>query len=216
MIPEEYLIITFLRIFAAFTILKAPLGGTILSMLVDYNDYTFLPRYTPEEMSIYQMWDKILDTLYLSIAFYTSLSWVDSKAVIMSKVSYVIRLIGVILFLVSGKTMYLLFFPNFFENFFLFYMLFTKISKNSFLLTNMKKLSIITVSLLIPKLVQEYALHIKHSDIFELFSINSFALISGFTTAEKVLVQIGLYGFIPIAVLITYILLDKRKILVKD
>jgi hypothetical protein len=70
----------------------------------------------------YQNYDKAMDLFYLSIAFLASLqNWTRSAAVGISRFLFFYRMVGVMLFEITGVRALLLVFPNTFEYFFIAY-----------------------------------------------------------------------------------------------
>ncbi|MBX4206125.1 hypothetical protein KW795_02910 [Candidatus Microgenomates bacterium] len=157
-------------------IIPFPLLGTLLSTQLDLVDYYLLPV----NFSTYQIVDKLLDTYYLSIAFYVSLFWKDKVAKKASIISFIYRLFGVILFFILNKDFLLFIFPNFFENFFLFYSAFKAITKRQILFDSRKTFVLIILVCLIPKLFQEYIMHVSKIPVTDLIHIYL-----GATTNEK-------------------------------
>lgn len=165
-----YVILTLLRIVVPFTMLRWPLIGVIASAYLDYRDWDFLGVETNSEMIFYQNWDKILDTYYLAIAWYTSRFWKDAVARLTSSFLFFYRMLGVIIVLMSDRSL-LLFFPNIFEWFFVYYLLFIRITKNDIVFTSKKLLNIALLSVAIPKLAQEYFMHVLRKPPWEVFDI---------------------------------------------
>lgn len=94
-----------------------------------------------------------------SLALYVAFSWSETLARNTSVVLYALRFIGVLLFEIFNLRVMLLFFPNLFEFFFLFYA-YMQVFHHDFLIQNYKRLALILILLAIPKLVQEYILHV--------------------------------------------------------
>jgi len=155
--------IILLRLVVALTIFKFPLWGTVASLLVDCFDVVLADVFgsigiiskVPD--GLYDKGDKILDTFYLAIAFFVSFGWKEKLAKWTSISLFVYRVIGVILFEITNIRILMFIFPNLFENWFLFWAARNKYF-SKFKLT-VKKLVIILVILLIPKMIQEYFLH---------------------------------------------------------
>lgn len=156
----ELAIILLLRIIVPFTILRWPLGGVVLCILVDAYDYETISQSFIGYHN-YQYVDKFFDTYYLLFMAYKSLSWADRLAakVSLSLVAY--RVIGVLLFFVTGREYLLFFFPNLFLDFYLFYAVYVRLTGSNQLITS--KLSLITIggAILLPKLLSEYTLHVS-------------------------------------------------------
>jgi hypothetical protein len=154
----EWFVLTLLRFIIPLSILRWPLAGVLASIAADVvlSDPVPVPDGSAPE---YQAWDKVLDTYYLGLAAYVSRTWSDPSARAVSLLSFGYRAVGVVLFLATG-TRYLLFlFPNFFENFFIFYLVFRKFSDDERLFTSDRFALAVFLSLLIPKLAQEFFMH---------------------------------------------------------
>ncbi|MBI4089513.1 MAG: hypothetical protein HY424_02275 [Candidatus Levybacteria bacterium] len=201
----EYFFWTALRLLIPFTILRWPLLGIVLSVYIDGVDFGNLPLRTAQNFESYQVWDKILDIYYLAFAALVSLSWKDNLACIIGIGSFLYRLVGVLLFVILDSRLTLFIFPNFFENFFIFYLFFTHLTGEKILLNSWKGSAIIILAILVPKLAQEYFMHILQIE-------PSRAL--GFNFPDKdiiILTDWLIYSFIPVAVLIWKIKTTKNK-----
>ena len=153
---DEAAIVTLaLRLLIPLLILRFPLTGVLLSALADVMDYSFMGGGAN-----YQQLDKLLDTYYLSLAAITVLRWKDSLAKRIALGMYTWRVLGILLVLFTDQRWLLMIFPNFFEPFFVFYLLYVYLSKNNKLFVSGWIIAAVTATLLIPKLIQEYVLHI--------------------------------------------------------
>lgn len=161
--PEVF-VITLLRFVVPLLILRRPLAGIFASMMGDAVLSEFLPPEAGSHAS--SVWDKVLDTYYLSIAAYTSWFWVDHTARLVSLWSFAFRTVGVALFVVTGDRLLLFLVPNFFENFFIFYLAFRKATGETKLFRSDTDFLVIVVALVTPKLAQEFFLHAsgRHPD----------------------------------------------------
>lgn len=195
---ETWIIWIVVRLLVPLTILRWPFWGTLLSSAVDMLDYRFInPANTFQTQ--YQITDKFLDTYYLGFAAYTSLSWKDHLAKKISIFSYLFRLFGVLLFSITQLRQFLFLFPNFFESFFFFYHIYRYLAKREKLFFTKKLLIILIPALIIPKLMQEYFLHILETHPIEIIK-------SHFTThiPDPVLIvlQTFLYLLLPVGALL--------------
>lgn len=142
------------------SILRFPLFGGLISMALDGLDWSVNFFSIPGLHLNYVLIDKVLDIYYLSLEAYVLLKW---KSILAKKIGvslFVWRMVGVILFAFLGKEYLLFWFPNIFENFFMFY-----VAVNFFLKKEAKLtpciLWISLIILAIPKLFQEYIMHVK-------------------------------------------------------
>ncbi len=163
------LIVTLLRLLIPLLIFRYFSIGFIASFFLDAVDLDIIQFFGGRIFPSYQFWDKTLDTYYLSMAMLFSLSWKNELARQSSVILFFYRVIGVVLFVVTGYRALLFFFPNLFEFFFIFYLLYLHFFKTD-PIYSLKNLMIILVILLIPKLVQEYILHFAQLHFWEWFS----------------------------------------------
>lgn len=152
---ETALLVLGLRLALPLLILRFPLIGVLLCAGLDVIDYSFMGN-----LADYQLLDKLLDTYYLSFAALTVLRWQDRAARNIALVAYSWRVLGVLLIFLVDQRWLLLTFPNFFEPFFVFYLLYTYLARNKQLFQTASRIVAVTIVLLIPKLIQEYILHI--------------------------------------------------------
>jgi hypothetical protein len=118
---------------------------------------TLLERHAgfPDVWS-YHHFDKYLDTYYLLIEVIVAQRWPDLPRTI-AGVLFVDRLVGVVLFEITGIRVFLFAFPALLDFFFLFYT-FARQYVPAYELTP-KRLFLWLGILLIPKLFQEYTIH---------------------------------------------------------
>jgi hypothetical protein len=153
---DEIAVITIvIRLLLPLLILRFPLIGVLLCAAVDVADYTYIGG-----LEHYQTLDKLLDTYYLSFAAFTVFKWKDIVARRIALGAFAWRIVGVALVLFTDQRWLLMLFPNFFEPLFVFYLLFVYLSKTDKLMTSKWVVAIVVTALLVPKLVQEYILHI--------------------------------------------------------
>jgi hypothetical protein len=150
------IIVLVLRLLVPFSIFKWPFWGSIASAIVDALDIVIVTFLGGSGLTNYHGLDKIFDMYYLTFALIVSLKW-NALAKWTSVSLYVYRLIGVVLFEVYGGRIFLFIFPNMFEMFFWF-----EAGRQRYFekwkLTG-KRLAVVLVILLIPKMIQEYILH---------------------------------------------------------
>jgi hypothetical protein len=169
----DLLALTLLRILVSLLIFKWPLIGIVASLWLDSTDWHLYPFKTQSDYATYQIWDKVLDTFYLSIAFYTSLFWKDLKARTLSIFLFCLRTFGVILFILTSNNLFLFLFPNIFENFFILYLLYKLITKNDQLFLPKELGILFLIAIAVPKLFQEYLLHFADITAHELFGLSN-------------------------------------------
>jgi len=176
------LIVTLIRLLVPLIILKKPLFGAILAMVVDYFDENLIGFLNMGKLYDYQSWDKILDTYYLFIEVYVIFTWRRTWAKYIGISLFVYRMLGAVLFESINFQPLLMVFPNLFENFFIFMYLvkfldptFKKFKIDIEYRFSLPQLILICAVLLIPKLYQEYSLHVSTRPIWlgsELIGLN--------------------------------------------
>jgi hypothetical protein len=150
------LIVTVLRLAAGPTILRWPLAGGLLCMVLDALDVVLIEVIGLGGFAHYAALDKALDTYYLTFEMFVSLRWAPlAKWTAVALFAY--RTIGVLVFEATQVRVFLLIFPNLFENFYLAFLLLRRFAPQWSLTP--QRLGTLLIVLLIPKLGQEYLLH---------------------------------------------------------
>ena len=165
----EYLILTLVRLILPLSIIRWPLFGILLAAFLDYRDWDFLGVSSDREMIFYQNWDKFMDIYYLALAWFVSLKWEDKIARTTGSILFFWRSLGVPAAFFIDRSL-LIFFPNVFEWFFIFYLLFVFLKKRQVLFTSGKILIIVLLSITIPKLAQEYFMHVIRRFPWDIFN----------------------------------------------
>jgi hypothetical protein len=157
------IVVISLRIIVPLLILKKPLAGGIAAMLLDALDVVIVEFFGSGGMgSHYHSIDKVLDVYYLSLEAYVSLGWTERIPRLISVWLFGYRVVGVVLFEILGWRPLLFIFPNLFENWFLFVLIVWKFFPRIRLDTWRRCLGWLVV-LYIPKLAQEYLLHVAEA-----------------------------------------------------
>jgi hypothetical protein len=157
-------IVIALRLILPITILRWPLAGGLLAMLIDALDVVMVDGLakalgeSPEFGPFYAQIDKWLDTYYLSLELVVSRRWIEPILRQTAAGLYAWRLIGVILFEITADRPLLVVFPNLFENLFLFVLLARRFAPN-LLPRTWRQMLVALVLLYIPKAIQEWLLH---------------------------------------------------------
>ena len=152
-----------LRIVLPLLILKKPLAGGLLAMALDALDVVIVEWFGPGGMGEhYHRIDKVLDLYYLGLEAWVARTWLDPKPRLTALWLYVYRLAGVIIFELTQWRATLFLFPNLFEHWFLFYLI-----RNRFFpqlrLDTWRQTALWLFILYIPKLGQEYLLHVAEA-----------------------------------------------------
>ena len=114
----EVLVIGAVRILGSLPVLRWPLAGGLLAILVDLSDLLLRDRLELGGIPNYQAFDKWVDQVYLALFLLVALRWTGVERSIAIGL-YVFRLVGFAAFEVSGERGLLLLFPNVFEPWFL-------------------------------------------------------------------------------------------------
>lgn len=145
-----------LRLTVPLLIVRFPMTGLLLSAAFDVIDYSIFGTH-----SWYQQLDKLLDLYYLTFCLYVALTrWRDPIARHLAVGLYSLRALGVGVLLAGAPEWSLVFFPNVFEMLFGFYTLYHFWSGNDRLFVRLRDCAIVVGALLLPKLLQEYSLHV--------------------------------------------------------
>jgi hypothetical protein len=117
-VTAEILVIGAIRIAGSLPVLRWPLAGGILAVLVDLSDLLLRDVLDLGGVGDYQSLDKWLDQVYLATFLLVALRWEGWPRGI-AVALYVFRLVGFVAFELSGDRGLLLLFPNVFELWFL-------------------------------------------------------------------------------------------------
>ena len=113
-ITREMLIIGAIRIAGSLPVLRWPLAGAILAIVIDFSDLFFMGWIDAGGLGDYQHFDKAMDLVYMATFLFVALRW-RPWARRVAIALFVYRIVGVIAFEVVGDRAVLLAFPNLFE-----------------------------------------------------------------------------------------------------
>jgi hypothetical protein len=156
MTTEMWLIVA-VRVAGSLTVLRWPLAGAVIAILVDLSDLFIRNLVDLGGVKDYQSFDKWLDQVYMAAFLVVALRWEGVERVV-AVVLYVFRLAGFAAFEASGERAVLLAFPNLFEAWFLLIA-----GMQTFRVTWERSQPLVLGAggvLLALKLLQEYALHV--------------------------------------------------------
>ena len=154
-----------MRLIVPVTILRWPLPGAVGSAALDAADVILVdllakPLRTRAEFGPgYARIDKWLDSYYLAIEAVESRRWPEvlERRIALALVAH--RLVGVVAFDATGDRRLLMAFPNLFENFY-WYVLVRRRWAPGRALTGIGEAARVLALLLVPKLAQEWLLHV--------------------------------------------------------
>src|SRR5689334_17394959 len=92
------ILVLLIRVLGSSLILKYPLWGGLLAIVLDYFDMNLLQYLQSGDLSNYQAFDKILDLYYLSLEAYIAYKWKETNIRVSAIVLFVYRLIGILIF----------------------------------------------------------------------------------------------------------------------
>ena len=183
----EMWLIAAVRVGGSLPVLRWPLAGAIIAMLVDLSDLFLRQWLDLGGVNNYQEFDKWLDQVYMLTFLVVALRWEPVPRAI-SIALYVFRLAGVIVFEVTDERDLLLAFPNVFEFWFVFVaaLKFFRLEAGDRdwrtgeapraapalvpFRYDVRHLALVLPVLLGAKLAQEYALHVGRW--FDTFTVN--------------------------------------------
>jgi hypothetical protein len=161
-----------LRLLVPLLIPRFPFWGGVAAMLLDGTDVIIVELFGSGGMGDhYHQLDKILDLYYLGIELWVSLRWVELLPRRLSIGLFAFRLIGVVLFELFGERWLLFVFPNLFENWYLFVAGRDEFAPR-YRLDTVRKVVTWLVVLYIPKIGQEYLLHVAEAKPWGWFKEN--------------------------------------------
>jgi hypothetical protein len=117
-VTAELAIVAAVRIAGSLLVIRWPLGGGILAVLVDLSDLLIIDVLDLGGVGDYQSVDKWLDQVYLAGFLVVALRW-DGVERAVAVGLYAFRLVGFVAFELTGERGLLLAFPNVFELWFL-------------------------------------------------------------------------------------------------
>ena len=161
----EVLVFAAFRIAGSLPVLRWPLAGGLLVLVVDLADLLLRDVVDLGGIPDYQSLDKWLDQIYMACFLVVALRWQGVERTV-AVALYAFRLIGFIGFELSGDRNLLLIFPNVFELWFLAVAAIHRF-RPGFRWTGMRLVVVLAVVTAV-KLVQEWALH--GGRIFDAFS----------------------------------------------
>ncbi len=114
----EVVVIGLVRVLGSLPVLRWPLAGGILAILIDLSDLLLRDLLDLGGIPDYQAFDKWADQVYLAAFLVVAMRWSGPERAV-AVALYVFRLIGFVAFEISGQRDLLLLFPNVFEPWFI-------------------------------------------------------------------------------------------------
>lgn len=162
--PMPAIIVIALRLIVPLAILRWPLAGGLLAMVVDALDVVLVDAIAgalglpPEFGPFYAQIDKWLDLYYLGLELVVVRRWPEPLPRRAATGLFAWRLLGVVAFEISAYRPLLVVFPNLYENLYL-YVLVVRRWFPRLMPRTVAQTVLVLVALLIPKLLQEWVLH---------------------------------------------------------
>jgi len=154
-VTVEILVIAAIRIVGSLPVLRWPLAGGVLAILVDLSDLLLRDTLDLGGVGDYQALDKWLDQVYLGAFLIVALRW-DGRARSIAIALFAYRLLGFVIFELTGERAVLLIFPNVFE---LWFIVVAALGSTRVGAWSGGRSLFVLVSLTAIKEVQEWALH---------------------------------------------------------
>jgi hypothetical protein len=151
----EIVVIAAIRIAGSLPVLRWPLAGGVLAILVDLSDLLLRDTLDLGGVGDYQSLDKWLDLVYLGTFLIVALRW-DGRPRSIAVALLAYRLVGFVLFELTGERVLLLVFPNVFEFWFL---LVAAAGPAQVARWSGARLGVVLLALTAAKEAQEWALH---------------------------------------------------------
>lgn len=192
-----------IRLFLPLLIPRWPLPGIIGSLVIDWIDGSIFREFTNLSLEGYQAYDKALDIYYLAIAYLATLrNWSSLYAFKISRFLFYYRMVGTLLFNLTGIRALLLIFTNAFEYFFIYYEGVRvrwdplRLSKRAWLIG----LALIVIFIKIP---QEHIIHIAQVNMTDWIKTNIF----GVSTSASWLEALAASPGVTLAIVIVLVLI---------
>jgi hypothetical protein len=152
-----------LRIVVPLIILRRPLAGGIIAMVLDAFDVVIVELFGEGGMGDhYHTIDKVLDSWYLALEAWVAWHWQAYIPRVVAIALFAWRMIGVLIFEITDLRWMLFVFPNLFEHWYLFVLIVWRWFPRVTLDTWRSAIGWLIV-LYIPKLGQEWLLHIRQA-----------------------------------------------------
>jgi hypothetical protein len=159
----EFLVIA-VRMLVPLLILRFWLLGGIAAMLADAADVILIELIGLGGFGDnYEQTDKLLDSYYYVLELVVALRWANQWLRRPAVILFVYRIVGAVLFEMLGARVLLIIFPNLFENWWLYCVVVLKWFP-AIVPGNWRSTIIPMLLLLVPKLAQEYLLHVLEAE----------------------------------------------------
>lgn len=166
------LIVVAMRLVVPLLILRWALLGGVLALVADALDVVIVEFFGPGGMGPhYAQLDRALDTYYLAIEALVAWWWTNPWARNVALFLFAYRAVGFVLFALTEARALLFVFPNVFENWWLYCLIVARFWP-SLVPHSWRSTLILLALLLVPKLAQEYVLHVREAQPWNWFKVN--------------------------------------------
>jgi hypothetical protein len=173
-----FLLVMGLRLLVPLAIPRFPLPTVIAALVLDGLDQGIFAGFTNLNLENYQSYDKALDVYYLTIAYLSTMrNWTNLHAVRIGRFLIYFRLVGALLFELTGIRAILLIFPNTFEYFFIFYHA-VALRWNPVRMSRNLLIGVTAFIWIAIKLPQEYWIHIAQRDASDFLLENPILIVA--------------------------------------
>jgi hypothetical protein len=171
-----FVLVILIRLLLPLWIPRFPFPTMVACALIDAGDQSFLAQFTGVDLAEYQTYDKALDVHYLGIAYVSMLrNWVTGDLLAVGACLWYFRLLGVMLFEVTGVRWLLVVFANVFEYFFVAVEL-HRSTRNPDRLTRRQIAVVVVFIWLVIKIPQEMWIHVAQWDVTDQFKRHVFGV----------------------------------------
>jgi hypothetical protein len=193
------------RLFLPMLIPRWPLPGILLSLVIDWIDGSIFRSFTNLPIEGYQAYDKALDIYYLAIAYLATLrNWSYLFAFKLGRFLFYFRLVGVLLFELTGTRALLLIFTNAFEYFFIFYEA-VRVRWDPLRLSKRALVIALVLIVVFVKIPQEYIVHIAQINTTDWIKSNIFGVSTELSWGQALAASPGVTLAIAIILLLIVI-----------
>jgi len=178
--------VTALRILTALPILRFPFVSLLVALEVDKWDWYWLDagHRGAEFESFYNRWDKVLDQFVLAMAAAVASGWRDRRMRGLALAAFAWRTLGVVAYLATERGWLLVVFPNVFQTLFLMYLVYYLLSGRPLMLRSHPAALVALLAALVPKVIEEYFIHVLHDRPWNVIALPTPGLIEPFLWAS--------------------------------
>jgi hypothetical protein len=158
---DDFIVIA-VRLVVPLLILRYPLVGGWTALVLDALDVALMDALGGDGWANYRATDSPLDFYYLSLMAIVAARWPNPYAKRPALALFAWRAVGVVLFWLTGQRVLFFVFPNLFENWWLYCVTVERFWPRLYP-HSVRSVAVPLVVLLVPKLVQEYLLHVAEA-----------------------------------------------------